>query len=78
MNDLYLITCKILCSSSNYLTLYGSYQYTHTIFPSIINYKISVYSEYKCGLTKLFHTYSVCQDGHDWLWIAPGTLEEEQ
>lgn len=27
-------------------------------------------------LNKLLHTYFVCQDGHDWLSTAPGTLEE--
>lgn len=43
----------------------------------LIKYK-GVYSEYKCDLIKLLHTYSVCQDGHDLLWIAPGTLEVEQ
>lgn len=36
------MTYKILCNSSNYLTLNGSYQYTHKIiFAAIIECEIS-------------------------------------
>ena len=76
------MTSKVLSSSGKQLLpshLWFLMTTNEIIFVAVtvINKQVFILST-NCDLMKLLHTSSVCQDGRDLLWIAPGILEEAE